>query len=219
MKKIIILLTNLLLISMALFTTVTAEGDATGNAWLDDFGSITVSTDLKTEDLLQYAKGDDGTLPTDVSFQVYVAQPKVSSTEVVWDIGLVLMGTDADGNYLSYQYMTQKLPGTITLELGLPSEFLKGVPAVEEGMTRKWKFIATHEDGTVSEYEAKLDEANGMVTVVADQFSSFKLTYTDTKTETPEDPTPTPAPTPTPTPAPAPTPKPAYVVVDTADRD
>lgn len=156
MKKIIILFTNLLLVSLVLFTTVSGEGsgDATGNAWLEDYGEITVSADLNEDDLLEYAKDPNGVTPTSVIYHVDVTQPTVTDTDVTWNISLFLEGRNADNEYLSFNKMTEKLNGTITIELGLPNGYLDNIPALEEGATRTWKFVAKHEDGTTSEYEA-----------------------------------------------------------------
>ena len=223
MKKIVILLLNVLLVTLAITTTFSeVTGDATGNATLAYGPSLTVSTDMTNDDLVSLINEEnvDPKKIEDITYFVYVEQPTVSSEKVTWNISL-WVDYLVDDNW-SDKRVTESLPGTITLELGLPEGFMDSVTEVASGYERKWVIVATHEDGTTSEYEAKLDESTGMVTVVIDQFSTFELSYTDTSTSTEEESTTvetTPAPTDTTTTTPATTTTtPSYTVVNTGDR-
>lgn len=183
MKKIIILLLNVLLISVVA-TTAFGEvtGDATGNAVMGESGiRLTVSTDLKNEDLVGFIDNEyvDPKEINQLDYVLYVGNPVTDEQTVNWSITFVIT-YEVDGVW-GGNAVTEKLPGTVTLELGLPEGYLDSVTEVEEGYDRKWVVTATHADGTTSEYDATLDENSKMVTFSIDQFSSFELAYKDSK--------------------------------------
>ena len=191
MKKLLVVLINLLLVG-ALVMSVAAEesGDATGNAYGPGIGgSTTVSTDIKVDDLLTNIDTEGKENVTVENYNIYVGEPTVdannSEATITMDINMVVEYTYTDENQAEswgYDSVTGTIP-EVTLTIYLADNAKAQLPAEKEGYTRTWKVTAKHEDGTTDVWDADVDVNTGKITFKANKFSTFVLSYTDTKNE------------------------------------
>lgn len=193
MKKFIVVLINLLLVS-ALIMNVAAEesGDATGNAYGPGNGGQTeISATISKDELLSQIDTENRENVEVQNYYVSLGPATVDASNseavITMDISLYVVYSFTD-EYGGTNYAGDSITGTlpeVSLKIYLPENVKEQLPAEKEGYTRTWKVTAKHEDGTTDTWDAEVDVNTGLVSFTANKFSTFTLSYTDTKNEEP----------------------------------